>query len=115
MAKEFEAERKDAVCLVFDNMVSGYVTAPTEGFEEAVAVAASLSHRFIHELEQPVSFATRGLTIPAARGHRHFLYIMEVLATVGPVTGPDSEDIAPGDGLMVIVDAKGGIYPGAAV
>jgi len=115
MAKEFEAERKDTVCIVFDNMASGGRPASPEGFEEAVSKAASLSNHFIHELERPVSFATRGLTIPAARGHRQFLYIMEVLAVIGPVTDPDAAEIAPGDGLMVTVDSKGGIYPGAAV
>lgn len=115
MAKEFEAERKDAVCLVFDNMVNGDETEPHEGFEEAVAKAASLSHRFIHELELPVSFVTRELTIPAASGHRQFLYIMEVLAAVVPATGPKAGDIAPGEGFRVTVDAKGGIFPRAAV
>ena len=115
MAKEFEAERKDAVSIVFDNKVSGDETTSLHGFEEAVTKAASLSHRFIHELERPVSFSTRGLTIPAASGHRQFLYIMEVLATVSPVTGPKPEDITPGEGLRVTVDAMGGISPGAAV
>ena len=115
MAKEFEAERKDAVCLVFDNMTSGGAPAAPEGFEESVETAASLAYRFIHELERPVSFATRGLTIPAARGHRQFLYIMDVLAAVVPVTGPDAGDIAPGEGLRVTIDAEGGITSGAAI
>lgn len=115
MAKEFEAERKDAVCLVFDNMVGSEDTAPPDGFEEAVEKAASLAYRFIHELERPVSFATRELTIPAARGHRQFLYIMELLAAVGPVSGPEAGDITPGEGLRVTVDAKGDMSQGAAV
>jgi uncharacterized protein (DUF58 family) len=115
MAKEFEAERMDAVCLVFDNMVSGDEAASHEVFEEAVETAASLAYRFIHELERPVSFATRGLTIPAARGHRQFLYIMDVLAAVGPAAGPEAGDITPGEGLRVTVDAKGGIHTGAAI
>ncbi len=115
MAKEFEAERKDAVCLAFDNMAGGVGTASSEGFEDAVETAASLAYRFIHELERPVALATRGLSIPAARGHRQFLYIMEVLSTIGPVYGPDAGDIVPGEGLIVTVDAKGGIFPGVAL
>lgn len=115
MAKEFEVERKDAVCIVFDNLAGSDGTASMEGFEEAVAVAASLTHRFIHELERPVSFATRGLTIPAARGHRQFLYIMEILAAVGQVSGPEAGDITPGEGLRVTVDTKGVISPGVSV
>jgi len=110
MAKEFEAERKDAVCLVFDNMVSGEGPLSPDGFEDAVATAASLAYRFIHVLERPLSFATRGLTLPASRGHRQFLYIMEVLAAVGPFNGPDEGDITPGKGLMVTVDSRGGVY-----
>ena len=115
MAKEFEAERKDAVCIVFDNIVSDSVPVSPEGFDEAVSTAASLSHRFIHELERPVSFAIRGLTIPVARGHRQFLYIMDILAAVKPVTGPDAGDLTPGEGLRVTVDAEGGISTGAAL
>lgn len=110
--KEFEAEEKRAVRVVFDNLAPGRPAPEFEArFEDGVTLAASAVHYLMSVRDVPVSFVSRDVYIPSGGGYGHYRLIMEALADIAPAEaapGPDMLDLHPDDAPAIIVAAVKG-------
>jgi uncharacterized protein (DUF58 family) len=114
MAKEFEAEGRMSVTVVFDNLMPDYPGADyRERFEDGVSLTASVIRHVLLELGRPVAFVSRGGSIPAGSGHGHYIALMEMLAVIGPTSDEGREELLghaleEGPGVFVLVDRRTG-------
>lgn len=108
LAKEFEAQERDSVTVILDNMMpEGAAEDFPSRFEEAVALAASAVHHAMMTLGRPAGLVTRTASTAPASGRAAFIGIMETLATL--------EAVPPGQGEVVDLEDLTGSGPSVLV
>ena len=87
LAREFEAEEKETVTVVLDNLVpeGGDTKAYRARFEESVCFAASLVRHIVLNLGRPAGLVTRDMDVPPGADRASYARIMDALAAVAPV------------------------------
>ncbi|MGC2425190.1 MAG: DUF58 domain-containing protein [Nitrospirota bacterium] len=81
LSKEFEAQERQAVAVIIDNLVP--VSPPddyAEHFEEAVSLAASFVRHIIFDLERPVYLVSRSTACMPFQDGRDYISLMDELA-----------------------------------
>ena len=92
LTKEYEAQERQAVAVVIDNLVpinqpEGYA----EHFEEAVSLAASFIRHIIFDLERPVFLVSRSSAVGPFQDGRDYISLMDELAELMPLTRAPKE------------------------
>jgi uncharacterized protein (DUF58 family) len=88
LTKEYEAQERQAVVVLIDNLVpadqpEGYA----EHFEEAVSLAASFVRHIIFDLERPAFLVSRESGVGPDQYGRDYIGLMDELAELMPLAG----------------------------